>query len=58
MREAPYYVWRRSDGYVSATRYKPQDTSTSSFEILGVHEEWEPAREQILKARDADGDPA
>lgn len=45
MREAPYFVWRRNDGFVAASRTKPHDWvglngSVTSFEHLGQFDRW------------------
>jgi hypothetical protein len=49
--KAPFYVWRRSDGYVSSTRYPPLDYPGQSFEMLLVTTNWPEAREKIKAER-------
>lgn len=46
-----YYVWRRNDGYVNATCYRPIEGPGHTFEILLVTTNWPEAREAIIKAR-------
>ncbi len=56
MKEAPYYVWRRNDGYVAASRYKPHDWKglngeVTSFEHLGAYEQWSDAVDVIQREK-------
>ncbi len=46
-----YYVWRRSDGYVNASAYKPLNYLTSTFEILLETTEWSLAYDRIIEER-------
>jgi hypothetical protein len=50
--EAPYYVWRRDDGYVGCTRYDPKKMSSSStFELLLQTDVWEEAKARLRDER-------
>lgn len=44
-----FYVWRRSDGYVNATGFKPSDTDfrNLTFEILLETPSWSEAQKMI-----------
>jgi hypothetical protein len=54
MTATKYRVWRRNDGYISATAY---NVSTREFEILLVTEDWTEARDLIASERKAAGHP-
>jgi len=55
VREAPYFVWRRGDGYVGCTRYEPRGeplgNEFNQFEILMQTDSWDEARELIETER-------
>lgn len=59
-----YYVWRRNDGYISATcGSKPHgwtgtDGSVHTFEHLGEFEKWVDAHDLIYKLRGYDKEDA
>lgn len=62
MQHAPtrYFVWRRDDGYISATAYNPANLGVrgkDTFEILLVTENWPEARDMITAERMAAGHP-
>jgi hypothetical protein len=47
-----YYVWRRSDGYVTASNgYQPLQTPSTTFELLADGEDWPTMRGVILIER-------
>lgn len=55
-----YFVWKRSDGYVAATTYKPTDFTganggATTFEHIGKFEDWSDAYDCIASARAAAG---
>jgi hypothetical protein len=54
-RPVHYYVWRRSDGYVSATTYPPGKYGTGrlTFEILAEGDDWDEMHDVILAERSA-----
>ncbi len=52
-RPTTYWVWRRSDGYVSATASRPHAGRTDSFDILLETTDWPVARTRILAERGA-----
>ena len=61
--DAPFFVWRRDDGYVGCTRYAPRDFVGSngkktSFEHIGVFKDWSDACEAISLAATARFAPA
>lgn len=54
MYETKYYVWRRSDGYVSSTCYNPNLPGAcpgDTFDILMITTEWFEARARIAAER-------
>lgn len=46
-----YHVWRRSDGYVSATVYPPIN-GRDTFDVLLIADDWPTARQRIEDERD------
>lgn len=46
----PYFVWRRDDGYVAASRAEPG----RGFQVLGefAYDDWASARDLIEKERE------
>lgn len=51
-----YCVWKRNDGYIAATVYRPRDYkgadgSKVTFEHLGEYEKWSDAHGAIYDAR-------
>lgn len=54
MEPTTYFVWRRSDGYVSCTAYKPRDNvPKDSFELLCRTQDWGEAAIALETNRDA-----
>ncbi len=49
LRQAPFFVWRRDDGYVGCTRYMP--ISAAKFELLGQFKTWLEAKPAMDEAR-------
>lgn len=43
-----YHVWRRNDGYVSATTYPPMPAE--DFEVLLVSADWSECKAAIIEA--------
>lgn len=54
-----YVVWRRSDGFVSATTFRPRNWVTDgtewAFEVLLVTKDWPEARARIEEKRKRPG---
>lgn len=49
-----YYVWKRSDGYVSCSCFMPstlsgRDGVIRTFELLGEFEHWDDAYDMLKK---------
>jgi hypothetical protein len=53
--QAPYVVWRRSDGYVGCTRYVPKGYGTCTFDVLLTTDDWPEARALIASEREHSG---
>lgn len=51
-KEPTYYVWRRSDGYVSVTARQPAN-GRDTFDVLLVTDDWPTARQRTEDERDA-----
>lgn len=51
-KEANYFVWRRNDGFVGCTRYKPGDRQNWTFKHIAEVETWAEARPIIEANRD------
>lgn len=50
--EAPYWVWRRSDGYVGCTKgRRPPSNSRDTFDVLLTTQDWPEAWALIEKER-------
>jgi hypothetical protein len=37
---ANFYVWKRSDGYIGVSAYKPRDYEAMQFEVLKIFTDW------------------
>ena len=53
-----YFVWKRNDGYVAATTYRPANFvggngDVTTFEQLGKFDDWGDAYDCIANARAA-----
>lgn len=51
MNAKTYYVWRRSDGYVSCTA-RPPSNGRDTFDVLLTTEDWPEAHARIEAERD------
>jgi hypothetical protein len=54
-----YFVWKRNDGHVAATTYRPNNFvggngDATAFEHIGQFDDWSDAYDCIASAREAD----
>jgi len=54
-----YWVWKRGDGYISATAYNPMKgpRTLDTFTVLLETTDWPEARQRIVDERKAAGQP-
>jgi hypothetical protein len=59
-----YYVWKRNDGYVGATKYMPRgwrqadDGSEVTFQLIGSFVDWPDARDCVQANREQEAQHA